>query len=1087
MNGKPGARHGTLAGVRFENLPPAIADKLRESVQRVRRIFWMRGLVATVATALVSILIVMGIDAAVVIYSPAVRWMLTFAVVGSTAFAIWRMLVRPLSKPFTPARIAAIIEQRHPELEERLSTVVELLSGNGIGDRGSEQLFNVLTHEAETDARDVAPEQEFTTRTVKPKLRVAAAALGILGILFAAWPRHTGRLFARAIAPYAEIDNLYADQFLVSPGDHVMLVGDPLEILLTVSGESSGQAYVRREFRDAHGKRRELLERMRQVPSPEGLTGVRSFRHLFPAVDAPFRYRIACGHGLTRYYSVQAFDRPEVTATRAVLTFPSYTGREPLRLETGVADLEGVPGTSIALAADVNRKDLKGVLALGPQTLDAKVDPTQGSLGWTFDLVRGMDIRWSILLADPYGFTNFPSAYAVRAVPDQVPTLVLDRPEQKRIKLPPYAKVALEFTATDDFGLVVPDLWVGLGDAPMNRVRPVGAFEADGPGLWHGAETVDLASLGVSGVAQVRIQLEVSDNLPPALGGPQVARSAELVIELDHESLSLESQGLHEQAQNVEKTLEEVVERLKDAQETAKELAAKAEKKEPLTESDQQKLDEIRKDAALAEELTAKLAEEAKETAFDPLAEKLETLQEEKLTPAREQAEAAQMANPEEKPQAVEALKEKLDEALKAAQETLQESNEFAEQLEQVAAMDEMAMKEEALAEAAATAETPEQMDEWQQMQEQLTADMKEMLAQNPEALLGELEERKEALQDLAQETKELASAQEQLRQETQALADPNQREQAAAKLREAQPEAPAEATPEQLAAMQEKQIAEQAADLAERTQELHKDLQEFGEPTAPLAQPSQQAAQELGKAEQKAEAAAQALAQPPQQQPGQPPPPPPAAMQQEARQALENAAKSLEDTGKAMEQLMQQLGEQAQAMAEAGEPLPDEGLRQALDLMEQAAASAEAAQAQPPPAPPGEPTPPPPETPGAPAQAPLQQASQQAAQAAQKMQQMAQQAARQLNIPLPTLPSQQTNPSQAMAAMRREVTSTSKRTQDPVPEVLREIVSQDDWFRMRGELRSGAMEDALRSVPPEYRELVRLYFRELSRQKATP
>ena len=113
--------------IRRDSLPPAIAATLRKTVRRIRAILWARGLLATAAAALGSILILVAVDAAFPIYSTVARWCLTSAGLASTLLVAWRALARPLSRPFTPARTAAILEARHPELEERISTVVELL------------------------------------------------------------------------------------------------------------------------------------------------------------------------------------------------------------------------------------------------------------------------------------------------------------------------------------------------------------------------------------------------------------------------------------------------------------------------------------------------------------------------------------------------------------------------------------------------------------------------------------------------------------------------------------------------------------------------------------------------------------------------------------------------------------------------------------------------------------------------------------------------------------------------------------------------------------------------------------------------
>lgn len=126
---KPALMSDKIAPVSFENLPPEISSKLKQSVARVRRIIWVRGLAATLATLFIALILIMAIDAMVVIINPFIRWGLWLVGVAAVVITARTMILKPLSKPFTPRRIAALIEQNHPELEERLSTVVELQIG----------------------------------------------------------------------------------------------------------------------------------------------------------------------------------------------------------------------------------------------------------------------------------------------------------------------------------------------------------------------------------------------------------------------------------------------------------------------------------------------------------------------------------------------------------------------------------------------------------------------------------------------------------------------------------------------------------------------------------------------------------------------------------------------------------------------------------------------------------------------------------------------------------------------------------------------------------------------------------------------
>ena len=140
---------------KYLNIPPEIARKLDESLSRVRRILALRGILATLAVLTASVLAIMAIDAMVTIYDAWIRWLLWSAGLAGTGAVAWVSLLKPLSRRFTAAEIAALIERNHPELEERLSTVVELAQ---IGDMdSSERLMSEITRDAVRDAGTVSP------------------------------------------------------------------------------------------------------------------------------------------------------------------------------------------------------------------------------------------------------------------------------------------------------------------------------------------------------------------------------------------------------------------------------------------------------------------------------------------------------------------------------------------------------------------------------------------------------------------------------------------------------------------------------------------------------------------------------------------------------------------------------------------------------------------------------------------------------------------------------------------------------------------------------------------------------------------
>ena len=136
------------------SLPDPIIQTLRRMVRRVRLVIALRGLFAVAAVAAGALL--MAVEYAVTIRADWPRWVLSIAAVGAIAFTLLWFLVRPLARSLTLTGVARAIETRHPELHERISSAIELLSSpDAPALRGSEALIAALAVEATRDARGV--------------------------------------------------------------------------------------------------------------------------------------------------------------------------------------------------------------------------------------------------------------------------------------------------------------------------------------------------------------------------------------------------------------------------------------------------------------------------------------------------------------------------------------------------------------------------------------------------------------------------------------------------------------------------------------------------------------------------------------------------------------------------------------------------------------------------------------------------------------------------------------------------------------------------------------------------------------------
>lgn len=1084
-----------LPPISFDKLPPDIAAKLRQAARRIKTIIWMRGSLAVLATLTISILAIMAIDAMVMIYSSAVRWGMWLCGLSACTMTAIHILVRPLSRPFTPGRIAALIEQNHPELEERLSTVVELISAPGGADAGSAQLLGVLTDAAIADVKTVSPRREFTNRTVKPKLFTALGALSILVVLFAIWPESTGRLIVRAVVPSAQVDNIYSDSLGVTPGDKVILKGQPLAIELAIYGGFPGIAYLRRE-NTGTAKRNEVVERMRQTSAETGEDQlIRYYQHFIAEVNESFRYRIACGNALTRFYDVTAVPIPAYKRIEIKRIFPAYTGLEPRTNNVDEMEITAVAGTQVQITIEPER-ELKSELILSDGAHPAN-QTVKGIASWRFtvdDKTAGM---WRLELTDSYNFTNKPAAFPIRLAKDQAPTLDLEFPEKLSYRLPPYSKLPISFIATDDFGFSAVEIRTSVDTAPFQKLRAV-ELTSVGAGIWRGQDTIDLAKIKTTPGMRLRVQVAALDNLPAELEGPNQAISPSIEIVIDDAASSMAVQMMEEQFAAMDASNAAIM----DALEKAKKHAQKA-LDEVDRQSDTSAIKELGESKAFivkADDAIRKMLTDSQYSLFESLIPDMRKLLSSKVEPARVQADEAVMVVETERREEVVKLIAILSDAIEAAKKFAEKVEAQKEKLEEMNKLADLADKQQALAEEAKAEMTPEEMEEWRKEQEEL----KNEFDQAEEQLSAEkpLDAAAKKAEEISNKIDELQDKQEELKDIMDQLGDEATKDDAAKKLEEMTPNMPETATPEQRAEELQSDIAEKADALQDEVADMSDDFKALDgaleELAKPVSDPLSNAADEMDKAQQEAEKAADAMKG---QEEGKP-------EEQKGGENMENAADKMEAASQALKEAteaMKGLSEKLDQMGAEAAKAASDAMKEAMDAAEKAAAEkgegeGELEKGEGP----GEPEkgdgPAEPEEGAGPAD-PMAAAAAAAEKAAEAMKSLAEQLAQQAGMPGPPMPGPPGPPMPGPPGPPMPGPPgppmpgpPGPPTEDPaevgtsaqlgMPDFLKNLgFSPADWFKTKGDMSSGALDDALKSVPPEYRELVKTYFIELSKE----
>ena len=796
------------------DLPQPIAKALRRLIRRVRTIVLLRGIAATVATAVGAILLIMGIDAFFVLFSDLTRWALTLGALAATvAAAVW-FLALPMARTITLTGIARAVETHHPELQERLSSAVELLTSRDLPElRGSEVLIAALATEATNEAIRLRPRTEIPLKAARPYLFAAAGIVVVLGSLAYLYPEMTKLLLARAVLPHWNLPNVTDDMLRVTPGNIVIPEGQRLEVVVDVAHAAVKRASLRKRLPDGS----ETPEPMVALPATEG--SERRFTLTCPPAVQSFQYRVHAGEALTQYFDVTVVPPPAVRQLDVRYDFPAYLGREPAVEANAPGDLRAVAGTVATVTANLNKPVKTSALMIDgqpakPGMLEMLPQADGTAIArFKLPLAPKMKGRWSISLKDEYGFETVTPERLIEALPDKGPIVKLLSPPERKVRLKPTDRLPVGYAMTDDYGLGTAEFVFETDAHKFIRV-PVALPPAEGgPPRAAGGETdLTLATLPLKGVRQLILRVRAVDTLPPDLRGPQEGLSRTLTIELDVAADSYATQHLKSEKENLKQALEKILQDLQKAKQDSVPLKQDVGKAPDLKPEQAERVDRMRNLLADARATVSDVQKRTAESTFAGLEPKVEKLEQE-VDNANDKTGQVKLADaaPDRTKAADEADKH-VDKAIEQAKQLLQDVEKAAQAAQLAQDLKDLADRQADLAQKKADAEQPSA--EWQKDQGDLAKDVAELVKETPPALAAQLAQDMAKAKDLAAEARKLERQEQALARDTAALERLSPLEQAKKDLAAEQAKLAQEAKSEPVAADQAKPMNAAAKDI---------------------------------------------------------------------------------------------------------------------------------------------------------------------------------------------------------------------------------------------------------------------------------
>jgi len=406
-----------------------IEDVARQVRQRVwyaelRRFGWWTFLLTGLATGILAIFRPEGTAGTVVL------GVYGFAV----AILALRGAVHAVRRPVTFEQIALYIDEHHPELENRISSALDLTvhERTGISEWMSEQfLLDALDRVRETSFADVLDP------TPVRKLRGAAlsmvASSAILLFLFS-------HLWATTVPSFrvATTERVVALPFTVEPGDARVRAGDSQMVWIRTD-ESDREVVVR--FREGGGAWREVNAGQSNTPNV--------YFHQFADIQRDTQYEVQYGRQRSERYTITTWTPPEVSTIDLTYQYPDYLGRPPREVPNS-GNMAAIEGTTVEMDVWINKPVEKAdmVLESGERVPLKRRSDTR----WTHSHLLERDDAYTIELVDEEGAENeYPREYTIAMHRDEAPEIVIDFPRGDN-EVTMLDEVPFDFEVSDDYG-----------------------------------------------------------------------------------------------------------------------------------------------------------------------------------------------------------------------------------------------------------------------------------------------------------------------------------------------------------------------------------------------------------------------------------------------------------------------------------------------------------------------------------------------------------------------------------------------------------------------------------------------------------
>ncbi len=477
-----------------------LQQRVRSVSARARLLRWGYALAAVLAGVVGAMLVWGLLDYALHVQESGVRAIATLAILAVAALVVWKFAWPACVQQASDLATAQHIEQRFPELGDRLSSALAFLSQDEHdAQAGSPVLRRAVIADAAARTEPLDFGQAVNHR---PTLRMAALA-GVLclvaAILIVIHPAAARLVLLHTINPWTSAAWPRRHQLVVAQAPRLLATGSDFEITVADEGEQLPQSVTISYWFD--GDRPDQAQQREMKRLGERMV------HRLENVTRSFKYRVFGGDDDTMpWQDLAVLEPPHVMSLAVQLFPPAYTGWPSLTVAPDFRALEG------------SRIELQGELDMPVETIklivEGAAEPLEIPLalaaeGRSFSIDANAAEPWILSPANSYHF-EFTSAegitggtethYELSVVPDRPAAVVVEQPADNLL-VTPNAVLPLRALVKDDLAVHTIELKYLASNASEAGEKSISLFA--GPAQVAAAKVNPLSQGNLPGASQL--------------------------------------------------------------------------------------------------------------------------------------------------------------------------------------------------------------------------------------------------------------------------------------------------------------------------------------------------------------------------------------------------------------------------------------------------------------------------------------------------------------------------------------------------------------------------------------------------------